>query len=64
MLAKIGLSLFRTWSSIRKYVCVGDCGLFANLDTKIHPKYVILEFLGQKLPILCVFGLFFFTLSL
>ena len=28
MLAKIGLSLFRTWSSIRKYVCMGDSGLF------------------------------------
>ena len=32
MLAKIGLSLFRTWNSItgRKYVCMGDCGLFTK----------------------------------
>ena len=30
MLAKIGFSLFGTWSSIRKYVCMGDFGLFTK----------------------------------
>jgi hypothetical protein len=28
ILAKIGFLLFRTWSSTKKYVCMGDYGLF------------------------------------
>ena len=30
MLAKIGLSLFKTWRSIIKYVCMGEYGLFTK----------------------------------
>jgi hypothetical protein len=30
MLARIGLSLFRAWGSIRKYVLMGDCDLFTK----------------------------------
>jgi hypothetical protein len=35
MLAKTGLELFRTWSRIRKYVCMGDFGLFTKVRDSI-----------------------------
>jgi hypothetical protein len=53
ILAKIGFSLFRTWSSTKKYVCMGDYGLFSKFMGPFRAISVPIKLAIYQIPLKC-----------